>query len=60
MGLILDIERKFFTVRVMWHWTRFSSEAGMLHPWKCLDFDQSGLVWKVSLPMAERLELDDL
>ena len=61
----LDIRMKFFTMRFVRHWHRLSREAvdvPSLEVFKSkLDGALSTLVWwKVSLPMAERLELNDL
>jgi len=61
----LDIREKFFTLRLMRPWHRLPREAVPAH---CLavfkarlDRALSSLVWwKVSLPMAGRLELDEL
>jgi len=63
--LRLDIRKKFFTVRVVRHWNRLPRgvvAAPSLAVFKArLDGDLSNLVWwKVSLPMAAGLELDDL
>jgi len=61
---ILDIRKKFFTVRTVRHWSRFSIEVvdtTSLAVFKArLDGALSNLVWwKVSLSMAVGLELDD-
>ena len=61
----LEIRNKFFTVRVLGHWNRLPREvvdAPSLEVFKArLDGALSNLVWwKVSLSMAEGLELDDL
>jgi len=61
----LDIRKKFFTVRVVRHWNRLPREAvaaPSLAVFKArLDGALSNLVWwEVSLPMAGRLELEDL
>ena len=61
----LDIRKKFFTVRVARHWNRLpraSVDAPSLEVFQArLDGAVSNLVWwKVSLPMAGGLELDDL
>jgi len=61
----LDIRKKFFVVMVVRHWHRLPREAvdaPSLAVFKArLDGALSNLVWwKVSLPMAEGLELEDL
>ena len=61
----LRIGKKFFTVRVVRHWNRLPRkvvDALSLEVFKArLDGALSNLVlWKVSLPMAGGLELDDL
>ena len=61
----MDVRRKFFTVRVVRHRHRLPREvvdAPSLEGFKArLDGALSNLVWwKVSLPMAGGLELDDL
>ena len=61
----LDIRKKFFTVRVVRHWHRLpreSVDAPSLAVFRArLDGALANLVkWKVSLPVAGRLELDDL
>ncbi|GAB0180132.1 hypothetical protein GRJ2_000478500 [Grus japonensis] len=61
----LDIRKKFFSVRVVRHWHRLPREAvdaPSLEVFKArLDGALCNLVWwKVSLPMAGDLELDDL
>ena len=61
----MDIRKKFFTVRVVRHWHRLPREAvaaPSLAVFKArLDGALSNLVqWKVSLPVAGGLELDDL
>jgi len=61
----LDIRKTFFTMRVVRHWSRLPREAvdtPSLAVFKArLDGALSNLVWwKVSLPMAGVLELDDL
>ena len=61
----LDIRKKFFTVRVVRHWNRLPREvvdAPSLAVFKArLDGALGNLVWwKVSLPMAGGVELDDL
>ena len=63
--LRLDVRKKFFTARVVRHWHRLPKEsvaAPSLAVFKTrLDGALSNLVqWKVSLPMAGGLELDDL
>ena len=57
----LDIRKKFFTMRVVRHWNRFV-DAPSLEMFKVgLDEALSNLVqWKMTLPMAVGLELDDL
>ena len=60
-----DIRKKLFTVRVVRHWNRLPREvvhAPSLEVFKArLDEALSNLIeWKVSLPMAGGLELDDL
>ncbi|GAB0183411.1 hypothetical protein GRJ2_000806400 [Grus japonensis] len=60
-----DIRKKFFTVRVVRHWNRLPREAvaaPSLEVFKArLDGALGNLVqWRVSLPMAGRLEVDDL
>ena len=60
-----DVTEQFFTVRVVRHWNRLPREAvdaPFLEVFKArLDGALSNLVlWKVSLPMAGGLELDDL
>jgi len=62
---ILDMRKKFFTRRVVRHWNRLPTEAvdaPSLEVFKArLDAALRNLVlWKVSLPMVEGLELDDL
>ena len=62
---VLDIRKKFFTVRVVRHWNRLPREAvdaPSLEVFKArLDGALSNLVWwKVSVPVARALELDDL
>jgi len=61
----LDVRKKFFTVRVVRPWHRLPREvvaSPSLAVFKArLDRALSSLVWwKVSLPMAEGLELGDL
>ena len=61
----LDIGKQFFTMRVVKDWNRFPREAVAAPSLKVfkarLDRALSNLVcWKVSLPMAGGLELDDL
>ncbi|GAB0210182.1 hypothetical protein GRJ2_003484000 [Grus japonensis] len=61
----LDIRKKFFTVRVVRYWNRLPREvveAPSLEVFKArLDEALGNLVWwRVSLPMAGVLELDDL
>ena len=61
----LDIRKKFFTVKIVKHWNKLPSEvvdAPSLEMLKArLDGAVSNLVQReVSLPVAERLELDDL
>ena len=61
----LDIRKKFFTMRVVRHWNRLPREvvdAPSLEAFKArLDGALSNLVWwKVSLPMAGALELEDV
>jgi len=61
----LDIRKKFFTMRVVRHWNRLPREAvaaPSLAVFKArLDEALSNLVqWKMTLPMAVGLELDDL
>jgi len=61
----LDVRKKFFTLRVVRHWHRLPREVVAvlsLAVFKArLDGFLSNLVyWKVSLPMAKRLELDGL
>ncbi|GAB0188906.1 hypothetical protein GRJ2_001355900 [Grus japonensis] len=61
----LDIRKKFFTVRVVRHCDRLPREfvdAASLEVFKArLDGALGNLVqWRVSLPMAGGLELDDL
>jgi len=61
----LDIKKKLFTVRVVKHWKRFPREAvaaPSLEVFKArLDRALSNLVqWKMSLPMAGRLEVNHL
>ena len=61
----MDIRKKFFTLRVVRHWHRLPREvvaAPSLAVFKArLAGALSNLVWwKVSLPMAGGLELDDL
>jgi len=61
----LGIRKKFFTMRVVEHWHRLPREAvdaPSLEAFKTrLDRALSNLVWwKMSLPMAGRLEPDDL
>ena len=61
----LDIRKKFFMMRVVRHWNRLPREVvdvPSLAVFKArLDGALSNLVWwKVSLPMAGALELDDL
>jgi len=60
----LDMRKKFFAVRVVWHWPRLPREAvaaPSLAVFKAgLDEALSNLVWwKVSLPMVWGLELDN-
>jgi len=64
-GFRLDARRKFFTLRVVKHWHRLPRavmNAPSLAVFKArLDAALSNLAyWKVSLPMAGGLELDDL
>jgi len=61
----LDIRKKFFTMRVVKHWSRLPREvvdAPTLKVFKArLDGVLSNLVWwKMSLLMTGGLELDDL
>ena len=61
----LDIRKKCFTMRVMRHWNRLPREVGdapSLEVLKVmLDGALSNLIqWKMSLPMAGGLQLDDL
>ena len=61
----LDIRKKFFPVRVVRHWNRLPREvvdAPSLEVFKTrLDEALGNLVWwRVSLPMAGGVELDDL
>jgi len=61
----LSVRKKFFTMRAVRHWNRVPREAvdaPSLEVFKAgLDGTLSNLVkWKVSLPMAGGLELDDL
>ena len=61
----LDIRRKFFTQRVVMRWNRLPKEvvdAPSLEAFKArLDVALGSLVWWLAtLPMAERLKLDDL
>jgi len=61
----LDVRKKFFTLRVAGHWNRLPREAvaaPSLAVFKArLDGALSNLVWwKMSLLMAEGLELDGL
>jgi len=61
----LAIKKKFFTMRMVRHWHMLPREAvaaPSLAVFKArLDGALSNLVqWKVSLPMAGELELDDL
>ena len=60
----LNIRKTFFTVRVVRHWNRLprdAVDASSLEAFKArLKEALSKLVkWKVSLPVAEGLELDD-
>ena len=61
----LNVRKKFFTVRVVRHWNGLPREfvdAPSLAVFKArLDGALGNLVWwKVSLPMAGGVELDDL
>jgi len=61
----LDVRKEFFTMKVVRHWKRLPREAvaaPSLEAFKAsLDGALSNLIWwKVSLPMAEGLEPDDL
>jgi len=63
--IILDIRKKFFTMKVVKHWNRLPREvvaAPSLAVFKArLDGALSNLVWwKMSLLMAGGLEPDDL
>lgn len=62
---ILDVRKRFFTVRVLSHWNRFSKEVvgsiylKLFKAW--LDGALSSMIWGVAnLPMVVNLELDDL
>jgi len=61
---ILDIRKKFFTMRVVRHWNRFPREVVDVPTLKVfkarLEDSLSNLVsWKMSLPLAGCLELDN-
>ena len=65
LNLRLDIRKKFFTVMVVRHWSRFHREAvdaPTLEAFKArLDGALSNLVQReLFLPVAGELELDDL
>ncbi|KAJ7413293.1 hypothetical protein WISP_92143 [Willisornis vidua] len=61
----LHIRKKFFTLSVVTHWKRLPRELVNAPPLRVfktrLDGALSNLIqWKVSLPMSEALELEDL
>jgi len=61
----LDIRKKFFTMRVVRPWHRLPREAVAAPSLEVLKARLDGALnnldwWKVSLPMAEGLEPDDL
>jgi len=61
----LDKRKMFFTKRVVRHWNRLPREAVDAHSLEVfkarLHVPLSNLVWwKMSLPMIEGLELDDI